>query len=499
MRRIRVMKNIFKKGAAFVLLSALMIITSCTGDFEEINTDPDALSEVPPTNVLGYVIRSTADVFGGDMDGYGTYCGYISKIQYMDNLGGILPTNNTWGNRWSNCYSKNEQLKLILDQTEDVAEGNKNLRWACRIFSNYLWLMNIDQYGDMPYSEALKGDPSRGGILTPKYDDEKVVYPELLTKLKAIADEMAAGFGDDEIGDGDFLFGGDVEKWQRFNNSMLLRGAMRLSAVYSESKNLVETIAGNPDKYPLIESNSDNAYFWWQGSGDYFEKWYDNSRSRDDHGFFDTFIDHLKEMNDPRLKAIAHPATTDGKYRGYENGASSTPEDLGLYSRVGSMFRDDPAGYTPFYKSCETYYMLAEAAMNGWDVGITAQGAYEKAVRLSMEDMGVAEAEVEAYLADKGKWDGTKERILWDQWVALFKENWEAWNLYRRTGIPSNDVNYISHISQFGSAHTVQPFRVQYPEHERLYNNENYIKANEGIVDYVWGKQMWWDTRTGVK
>jgi hypothetical protein len=249
----------------------------------------------------------------------------------------------------------------------------------------------------------------------------------------------------------------------------------------------------------LIDSNDDNAYFWWTGSSPYFEPWYNNKRTRDDHGFFDTFIEHLLTMEDPRLPVIAYPATTDGEYRGYVNGAKSTPSDLGLYSRVGKMFRDNPAGYTPFYKSCETYYMLAEAAMNGWNVGISAQDAYEKAVRLSMEDMGVEEADADAYLAGKGKWDNTKERIWWDQWVALFKENWEAWHLFRRTGIPTSDVNYVSKVSRYGAAHNTQPLRVQYPEHERLYNNANYVKANEGIVDYVWGKQLWWDKRTGLK
>jgi hypothetical protein len=494
------MNKLFKIGAALLVTAALLPVTGCTGDFEEINTDPDALSDVPPTNVLGYVLRRSADQMGNDMDGFGTYCGYISKIQYMDNLSGIVPTNNSWGNRWINCYTCNEQLKVVLDKTEETAEGYKNFRWACRIFSACLWLWNIDQYGDMPYSEAMKGAPERGGILTPKYDSEQNVYPELLAALKTIADEMAAGFGNDDIGAGDFLFDGDVEKWQRFNNSLLLRGAMRLSNVAPDlAKGYVETLAGNPGKYPLIDNNADNAYFWWQGSGSYFERWYDNSRSRDDHGFFDTFIDHLKSMEDPRLAAIAHPAASDGEYRGYENGASSTPSNLKTYSRIGAIYRDDPAGFTPFYKSCETYYLLAEAAMLGWNVGITAGDAYETAVRLSMEDNGVSEADANAYLSGKGKWNNTKERIWWDQWVALFKENLEAWNLYRRTGIPTNDVNYVSHISIYGSAHNSQPFRVQYPEHERLYNEENYNSANQGIVDYAWGKQLWWDTRTNVR
>lgn len=40
----------------------------------------------------------------------------------------------------------------------------------------------------------------------------------------------------------------------------------------------------------------------------YYEQWFDNSRTRDDHGLSDIFVDHMKEMNDPRLAVIAHPA-----------------------------------------------------------------------------------------------------------------------------------------------------------------------------------------------
>jgi hypothetical protein len=488
-------KNINKWIA--VLLTAT-ILTGCTGSFEEINTDPDALSSVPATNMLGNIIRRTAEQIGGDMDGYGTFAGYIVKIQYMDYLSGLIPTNNTFGNRWYNCYYGNTQLGIILENTEDVAEGNKNIRWAARIFQNYLWLYNLDTWGDMPYSEALKGAPEKGGILNAKYDKESEIYPDLIAKLKTIADEMAAGHGTDDIGEGDFLFGGDVLKWQKFCNSLRLRAAIRLSNVDAAlSRSVIEEIAANPAKYPLINTNDDNAYFWWQNSAPYFERWYDNFRTRDDHGLFDTFIDFMKEMEDPRLHVIAKPAPADGEYHGFRNGSPTNPQ-LKDVSRIGTLYRENPAGFTPFYKSCETYYILAEAAMLGWNTGISAAEAYEKAVRLSMEDNGVADEDTEAYLSGKGKWNNTKERILWDQWIALFKENHEAWCLYRRTGIPTSEVNYVSVNSVFGTKHNDQPFRMPYPNNEYLYNEDKLKEALNGIEDYCWGKQLWWDTRTGV-
>ena len=490
------MKNRINKWVASLFIAAL--VSACTGDFYEINTNPNALSDAPHTNVLGNVLRRTADQMGGDLDGFGTWAGYICKIQYPDNLS-ILPTNNTYGNRWANCYWSNEQLRLILAKTEANAEGYKNLRWACRIFSLQLWLFNVDMYGDMPYSEALKGAEELGGIINAKYDSEKDIYRDLIAKLKVIGDEMAAGFGSDDIGPGDFLFKGNVGKWQRYCNSLRLRAAIRLSGVESAlAKQHIEEIAGNPSRYPLLDSSTNNGYFFWQTTSPYWDRWYDNFRSRDDHGLFDTFVDHLKKMEDPRIKSIVKPAPSDGEYRGYVNGGP-TASPLNHYSRIAPLYRETPGGYTPFYKPCETFYILAEAAMKGMNVGITAQEAYEKAVRLSMEDNKISAEETEAYLAGAGKWDNTIERIWWDQWVALFKENMEAWCLFRRTGIPTADVNYISIRSIYGSAHNTQPFRAPYPENQRLYNPDNYKLANTGIVDYVWGKQLWWDTRQGVK
>lgn len=480
-------------------LIATTLITGCTGSFDEINTDPDALSSVPATNILGDVLRTTTTQQGGDMDGYGTYAGYIVKIQYLDDLAGLTPSNNTYGNRWYNCYWGNKQLNILLENTEEMADGNKNIRWAAKIWKNYLWLYAVDTWGDIPYSEALKGEPEEGGILLSKYDAQQDVYTDVLANMKTIADEMAAGIGSDKIGDGDFLFGGDASKWQKFCNSIRLRAAMRISGVASAlAKQTIEEICGNPTKYPVIETNEDNAYFWWQGSSPYFEPWYDNKRTRDDHGLSDIFINHLLGMEDPRIHIIAKPATKDNEYRGFQNGAAAQPQ-LNTVSRIGAIYRDDPSGFTPYYRSCETFFIKAEAAMLGYNVGITAADAYDKAVRLSMESNEISDDETDAYLAGKGKWDNTKTRIWWEQWVALFKENHEAWCLYRRTGVPT--TNYVSLRSKYGSAHNDQPFRMPYPQNQYLYNMTQLDLAlkSQGIVDYCWGKQLWWDTRTGVK
>lgn len=498
------MRNILK----IMAVSFSVFTAGCTGSFEEINTNPDAYTQVPNTNILADAIRAGASEWS-NLD-ISQWAGYVSEIQYLNNYGGYTPTNNTYGNRWYRSYWVNVQLQDIMDRTEANPEGNKNMRNTCIVWQNYMMFLCTDCFGDIPYSEAFKGAPDKGSVLETPFDKQSDIYPQILANLKNAADSWATGEGPDDLGDGDFLFNGDVAKWQKFCNSLRLRIAMRISGVYPGSQAIIEEIFGNPTKYPYITDCEDNAFFWWQGSGSYFEPYYSNFRGRDDDGMSSIFIDHLKKMEDPRIAVLAKPAKSDGEYRGFENGAVNPPSLRDSISRMGVLYREDPTGFTPFYQACESYFMMAEAALNGWKVPMSAAEAYEEGVRLSMEDNGIKSEEViTKYLTGPAKWDGTYGRLYFEQWVALFKQNIEAWSLYRRTGYPTYihtavaadgvTPQYPGARSTYKGIHNDVPFRFPYPQNQYLYNEKNVRAAAEGIQDYVWGKQMWWDTRKGVK
>jgi hypothetical protein len=392
----------------------------------------------------------------------------------------------------------------------------------------------------MPYSEAWKGAPENGGILQSKYDKQEDVYPAVLAELGEVADSWASGLGSDAIGDGDFLFGGDAKLWQRFCNSLRLRYAIRLARVWSGAQATAESIMNNPEKYPVIEENSQRAYFVWQGSGDYFEPWYDTYRTRpNDWCVSEIFVNHLLDTNDPRLKLYVQPCRLDGTtYRGGEHGIKAQQlSNQTRYSFVGEAYMTaNNAGFTPYYKACETYFNICEAAMRGWNTPLTDSLAYVKAVRLSFEDemnnangfvpegRKITDEDVEAYLAGPGEYDYSLNCLFYQEWVAFFKQPYEAWCMYRRTGFPQyiQTAVYSGESAQiYGNTgckagerqypgdyadsywgegvHTDVPFRMPYPNNQFTYNEENVKAASVGIVDYVWGKHLWWDLRTDVK
>jgi len=471
---------------------ALLFTVSCTDKFAEINTDPNRAKDAPATNVLAFVLRYHSSTFHdawNDMNEPSTYGGHLAKIQYIDEARyqyrpGVVE------NKWYYGYIQLNNINEIKKKA--VADDAKNLLGVAKILEAYIFQIMTDTWRDIPFTEAIR---LADGILLPKYDRQEEIYPKLLEMLAEANTLLAAG-SIDQLGAGDILFEGDIMKWRKFANSLRLRMAMRISGVNATlARSTVEAIMGNPAQNPIMQSNADNAFFWWPGVNPYEEPWMVDSKTRDDHGMSDLLINHLKALNDPRLPVYAIPATADGQYRGFTIGAAAQP-NLATISRIGDRFRKNPAGFSPFMRYAEVMFHVAEAAMKGYSVGTTAEAAYKKAVEASILENGLPQATADAYLAGDGKFNNTFDQLYLQEWIALFKQGMEAWSLYRRTGVPRN--HYIAPGTTY-TGHNSPPFRYPYPQNELTLNEANAKPFVNEVVDDFWGKKMWWDTRTGVQ
>lgn len=506
-----------KKIIRYTALAATVALSmsACMKDFEEINTDPDAYSSAPPTNILGYCIVNMSTNWGDELSHLSDWMGYTA-LAYDAPTYNILPTHNEFGNRWYQSYTLYPELQDIINRVDP--ETAKNTINVAKLMQTWLLLLAADSWGDIPLSEAFKAEE---GIIKPKYDDDYEVYLALEARLKEISDSWAEGLGDDDLGSGDFFYGGDAAGWQRFCNSLRLRYAMRLSEMpehKAASQATFEEICKNPSKYPVIEECSQSCQFFWDGSSDYRDRWYDNSLTRPtDWVMSQMFIDHLKAYDDPRIATFAQPVAATGEYVGMVHGPKINYNGKAYvdYSAVGTKYRYTATGSSDYFRACETWFLKAEAAVKGWDVATTAEAAYNTAVECSFADNDVAE-QASAYLAGKAKFDGTLDRIYTEEWIGLYKMGQECWALYRRTGYPQilelPEVEYCTGTickqypgekSAWGygpnAKHNDIPCRFPYPNNEFTYNEANVTAASEGIVDYVWGKQICWDLRTGVK
>src|SRR4029078_6527289 len=95
------------------------------------------------------------------------------------------------------------------------------------VMQSWVFLGLTDLWGDIPYSEALKGDV--GGSLKPKYDAQKDIYYGMLKTLTDVSASMKTVTTDPALGSADPIYKGDIAKWLKFSNSMRARLAMRIS------------------------------------------------------------------------------------------------------------------------------------------------------------------------------------------------------------------------------------------------------------------------------
>lgn len=473
------------KKYIYIILFGLTItfIASCTKDFDEINTNPNNPDNAPLTNVFAYVIQNLSAKFGTtEMEYAASYVGHVTKGTYTDVTNyKSSPSSSIWNGVYSTTVSN---ANFVIKGAEEV--GNQNLQAATMILKSYGLQLVVDIYGKAPYTEAGLGSE---GLINPKYDTEEYIYDDLLLQLETandmLVDNSSAGF----LGDGDLLYEGDILKWKKFCNSLHLRVAIRISNINeAKSKAEIAKILGDPAKYPIFESNADNAFLAYPG-GDWIEPWTARHSSIGDDWIAQPIVDALLDLNDPRLPFYA-TAKNDGTFEGLVVGE---PLDR-LYCRVNDLFINNPEGNVYFLKYAEVEFIKAEAAKRGF-VGLDAKEAYEAAITASCKEYGINDTDISTYLAGpKVSFADNLEQIYTQKWISLFRQSWEAWAEMRRTDIPTLPPALNSpHVG-----HNRPPFRFSYPDTEKKLNSAN-IPSDVNEVDYYWGYQLWWDTRSGVQ
>ncbi|MDQ2864533.1 MAG: SusD/RagB family nutrient-binding outer membrane lipoprotein, partial [Bacteroidota bacterium] len=309
------MKNIFKWKC--LVGFTLVLLCSCTKDFVKINTNPNSPTSVPGSNVLGQGIISLTNIlFQTHMDLY--YTGSYSGMSASDGTGDYeyrVDINNGW---WTGLYASMNDF-VDADSIASKA-GNTNLQAVALTMKAYTAEATTDMFGDIPYSEAFVGTSK--GIIYPHYDKQKDVYNAIIAELQTASLLFSKNVG--TIGAGDFIFHGDVSKWQKFCNSIILRAAIRISNVdAATAKTIIAGLLGSPSNNPIMTNNADNAYLIYPGSAPDQDLWYEDpgvgNQAFGSYRLNDVLVSTLKNTNDPRLPFYALP-NKYGNYNGYRFG-----------------------------------------------------------------------------------------------------------------------------------------------------------------------------------
>ncbi len=478
-------------GIAFQLLFIfLFTLNSCTQDFEEINTNTNTPVLVQPSLLLRQVIYDYGEQMSYEGFTAGNLLGqYTTALDFnlfdRHNLKSPQLGGNPWPIFYQNLRDNEIILKLSLtNETFAVYEG------PSRILKAYMAGALTDLFGDVPYSEAFRGQET---TVTAKYDAQEDIYLSndgILDNLNQGIAAIEAYSGNIAL-EGDILYNGDLEGWVRFANSLKIKYLMRIATKIEVADQLQAIVSEGR----FINANNQNAIFnFTDGEPNNFRL--ARLRIGDFNNFVqsETIEDILKELNDPRIATLFRPfsnSDTGTEFNGLLNGIDATQNAATLadYSLAGSIFRENTGALDAnFMTSMETHLLLAEAAEKNL-ISDDAQTLYETGVRHAFEYWQV---ELPAdYLTTTAAYASAGanpiEQIITQKWIANMINGYEGWIEYRRTGFPQ-----LRTISASLNNDLI-PVRMPYPAEEEALNSTNYTAAAENTDGNSINKRVWWD------
>lgn len=476
-----------------------------------INEDPNNPTSAPPQAVFTYATRNMMERwFGGnpgEMNLRATVltAQHLAQAQYPDEDTYARLDGTVLNTAFNDTYS--QELKNFQAVIDAGNAANQPLLWGpAQVMRSLLFGYLTDVWGDIPFSESLRGDAEEVNIV-PAYDAQQAIYDGLFSDLsEAVTGIAGAPSSAATLGGADPIYGGSSLQWQRFANSLRARHAMRLANV-DAVKARAQLTAAIAAPGGLIASNADNAEMAWPGDGVYDNPWSANNQTRDDHRMSDRLMGQMLPVNDPRVPVYAQPTLANpAVYAGMPNGltASEAGDYSLISSRPGEVFYSTDsfcagctslpgAGFPSFIMTyAEVSFILAEAAERGWVAG-SAAAYYDQGIRASMDQWGVTDAAaITSYIAQASiaYVPGTEglRRIALQKWIALYTDGVSAWAEWRRTCVPATVKPGPDAI--IGTV----PRRYQYANREHSVNKANVDAAiaRQGPDEFT--TRMYWDT-----
>jgi frataxin-like iron-binding protein CyaY len=487
-----------RKIIYILMLSSLMACS--TESFEDINRNIDELSgeDVNTLYLINNGIRAINSFQGTSLV---TFMEWAHHTSWLNTPQGEYEHFNEEG-IWHLVYSTNKNLVDALERTEQLENSSDGDAHAMAlILRSYMFLRLTDSYGDVPYFEAGYEDEN-GIIETPAYDKQRDIYVDIFANLtKAI--ELIADHGSINFGPADFIYGGDLQAWKKFANSLRLRMALRINSV---EESLSNQWFAEVAKYPVIDSDNESASYARFDQSGYRNPYYDQLVSGTRVHSSAVVVDQLQDTNDPRLPLYAKPINNDPSgttYVGLPNGQSGAGILFDDYSFIGPIVyqADRP---TPIFLYSEICFIRAERyllGIGGETIDLTkANTWYQNGIRSAMEFMEVDELDVVAFLATgeatlSGDEENMKRLIGTQKWLSFYSNGGEAHAEIKRSGYPVIPVRTIDDgpLISMGETNGYMPRRVKYPDSEMLLNGDNYQKAFEATDGNSFLHRMWWD------
>lgn len=486
-----------------------VVFSSCTKNFETINTDPNNTPNALPQQLLAPALVNTLTYNMMRSRNFNNELMQVT-VDMSDAEGRVFRYDyrNNWSDYlYNGWYSQLVNFRDLYNISKNEITFNTSYQGIALICQSWIYSMLTDTYGDVPYNKALLARDS--SKYEAPFDRQKDIYMGIFANLDSANQLLQKNTS--ISGASDPVYGGNVSLWRKFGNSLYLRLLLRLSgkaevADYCKQKikDIVETSAAS---YPIMASNAESAILRWTGIAP-FSSPFMTIREQDFRAvaIAKFFIDNLVAWNDPLIDIPTYGtngicrwaiAPYQGSFMGVPSGYSATdPVQKYSYfystSSTSTLMNEPLTGMIMNYSELE--FILAEAHVKGFITTGAAQAYYEDAVKnrimLWLPNWSIP---VTSYLANAGMtWnnnatvDQKMEMIHLEKYYALFLTDLQQWFEYRRTGHP------VLPKGPGLQNNGVMPARMTYPVYVQSTNPTNYKAAIAVQGPDAISTQVWW-------
>jgi len=511
--------SINKKLIIVLTIGSLLGVSSCK-KYLDVNKNPNVV-QTPTVQTLlpaGQLIVGSSlgvdlEITGSIWGQYWTQNPGASQYHPLDQY---APGQDFFSYPWLYLYQANEnfrQLYILAD-----SQKKKQYMAISLLMQAYTFQLLTDAWGDVPFSQALKGGYADGHIINPAYDKQMAIYTGIIGLIDS-ANTLINPADPSVPGADDLIYAGNMAKWQKFSNTLMLRVLLRMSQV-----NAAEAQAGIIALYTSSGGNfigeGDDAAITGYGSNSanknplYAEETSTTLASTQNIVGSNTCIDSMNSNNDYRAYVFYEAAANTGTIVGIDQGHYNFTPTSGSFSVVSNFVGGDAQNSASsnapvnFLTSYESLFLQAEVAARGWVGAGSDSSLFYQGIQASFDyysaDMnsyyGVTGAVgYNTYISGDTSVPGTpgywtiyptggstdqKVRfIITQKWFAMCgNQGFEAWTEWRRTGYPDFLITSLSAVNG-----GTKPRRFLYPTSESTVNS-----SFPGLAPLT--LKMWWDT-----
>lgn len=511
------MKSIKILFAPIVVLMITVLFGCSKNEFT--NTDPNNItsSTVDYKTVLPAQIQREVSTIASDYRFLQNWMGFWARSGSFQSIVDeeTYDFQNTFQNQiWNNNFSIATNFDFVVNKAKE--NGAAKYEGIARIMKAQNIQTIVDVYGDIPYFGAFQGNANR----TPKYDNAKDIYIDLLRQLDTAIILMQSPAADDAVANSniesnDIAYRGNSANWVKYANTLKLRLLIHAFAVpgfdltgefakiTANAGGFIDSLQGtNPSEAavnPGYSPTKPNPFFrtYVQTEAGVLAGGGNLSRANiyavgtNNNGYYQVRTDPRVDRFyvKPFVGGTSVPAAT---HRGIAFGeiAGNAANAGSLLSTVGGpgLVPDGAASRAWLITAAESYFLQAEARQRNFiTTGSTVDALVKAGIRSSFRFLGIRDS-ASVYIArNAGKPDvdvtaaaNPIYTIVNQKWFALNAiATLEVWTDYRRT-----DINYGGpqagylvgpprSVFNSTSLNSKIPVRLFYPQSEFLYNVAN--------------------------